>query len=421
MEEREAKRIEREETEARLRGARERLARLRGEVAAYGKDLGAIDRALVAAAERMQGVEAKVSETEARLAELAADREGLLASLRERRGELASVLAILQRMGRQPPPALLIAPRDALSAVRTSLLLGSALPALQSRTGTLRTEIALLAETGREIEVQRERLRADLDRLAEDETRLTLLLDEKKGLLDRSRKDLASEERAIEQLANEARSLDALLLALDARIADAEAAARKAAEADAARIAAGEARLKEARDRLARAGKSPKTDAAPVPTVAAGAPFAGRKGTLPLPVAGLQLWSFGTVDAATGSSARNVGFATRANARVRAPAAGVVRYAGPFRSFGHVLILDAGDGYQIVLTGLARTDVPAGRSVLAGEPVGRMGATRVAALASVALGGDRPVLYVAFRHKGEPIDPGPWWADGAGRETRDAS
>ena len=418
VEERESTRIEREEVTARIEEARKRRKALEREVAAYGDDIGAIDRALISATERMQAIEGRIDVSEARLAELGSTRARLRASLAERRTELASVMASLQRMSRQPPPAILIAPGDALNAVRTSLLLGSAIPYMQARSGELRTEIAVLAETESAMATHRTTLRGDLARLAEDETRLTLLMEEKRGLLARSREEMDRRAREIERMAGQARSLDELLRKLDARIATAREEAERAARVDAQRVAAAEARLKAARERLARAGAA---DAVPGPRLGASVPFGGRKGHVARPVAGLELWSFGTRDPQTGKKVANVGIATRVGARVRAPADAVVQYAGPFRSFGHVLILDAGDGYQIVLTGLERTDVPTGRAVLAGEPVGRMGAARLAALAPVALGRSRPVLYVEFRHNGTPIDPGPWWADGAGRESRDAS
>ena len=95
---------------------------------------------------------------------------------------------------------------------------------------------------------------------------------------------------------------------------------------------------------------------------------------------------------------------------VSAPADGWVAFAGPFRSFGQMVILNAGSGHYIVLSGLDRVDVTLNQFVLAGEPIGAMGET----VPSTAqpLPGDRtgPVLYVEFRKDGASIDPAPWWA-----------
>jgi septal ring factor EnvC (AmiA/AmiB activator) len=101
--------------------------------------------------------------------------------------------------------------------------------------------------------------------------------------------------------------------------------------------------------------------------------------------------------------------ATQSGAIVTAPSDGSVLYAGPFRSYGQLLILDAGDGYHVVLAGMGRINVTIGQSVLAGEPVGAMGNAKVAS-ASAAAGSGGPELYVEFRKDGKPVDPAPWWA-----------
>ncbi|MGO4839738.1 murein hydrolase activator EnvC, partial [Rhizobiaceae sp. 2RAB30] len=94
-----------------------------------------------------------------------------------------------------------------------------------------------------------------------------------------------------------------------------------------------------------------------------------------------------------------------------APADGSVLYAGPFRSYGQLLILNAGDGYHVVLAGMGRISVSLGQSVLAGEPVGTMGEARVASAAAFENGNTAPELYIEFRKDGKPVDPAPWWSE----------
>ena len=67
-------------------------------------------------------------------------------------------------------------------------------------------------------------------------------------------------------------------------------------------------------------------------------------------------------------------------------------YAGPFRSYGQVLILNAGDGYHLVLAGMERIDAALGQFVLAGEPVAAMGATRVASIGNIDHTSAQPIL-----------------------------
>ncbi len=103
--------------------------------------------------------------------------------------------------------------------------------------------------------------------------------------------------------------------------------------------------------------------------------------------------------------------ATQSAAIVTAPSDGSVLYAGPFRSYGQLLILNAGDGYHVVLAGMSRISVALGQSVLAGEPIGAMGETRLASASDEPGENAAPELYVEFRKDGKPVDPAPWWAD----------
>jgi septal ring factor EnvC (AmiA/AmiB activator) len=130
----------------------------------------------------------------------------------------------------------------------------------------------------------------------------------------------------------------------------------------------------------------------------------------------VKLRGYGTPDH-SGNTEKGLSIATRAGAQVTAPADGWVVYAGPFRTYGQLLILNAGGGYHILLAGMDRISVDLGQFVLAGEPVATMGTgSRNAAI--TAAGSSQPVLYVEFRKNGVPVDPGPWWAASDGEKVR---
>jgi septal ring factor EnvC (AmiA/AmiB activator) len=74
------------------------------------------------------------------------------------------------------------------------------------------------------------------------------------------------------------------------------------------------------------------------------------------------------------------------------------------------LILNAGDGYHVVLAGMGRISVAPGHTVLAGEPVGAMGETGAAGASGSGIGKAAPELYIEFRKDGKPVDPTPWWS-----------
>jgi septal ring factor EnvC (AmiA/AmiB activator) len=132
---------------------------------------------------------------------------------------------------------------------------------------------------------------------------------------------------------------------------------------------------------------------------------------LPIPVNGVKSRDFGASDG-NGGTERGISIVTRPGAQVTAPCDGWVVYAAPYRSYGKLLILNAGGGYHVVLAGVERISVDIGQFVLTGEPVAVMGSGPQVASAMLtgAAGGSQPVLYIEFRKDGSPVDPNPWWA-----------
>ena len=114
---------------------------------------------------------------------------------------------------------------------------------------------------------------------------------------------------------------------------------------------------------------------------------------------------------------KGLSIAARPGAQITAPCDGWVVYAGPFRNYGQLLILNAGGGYHVLLAGMERITVDVGQFVLTGEPVGVMGGAPQAA-SLVAVGSSQPVLYIEFRKDGTPVDPSPWWANHDSEKVR---
>ncbi|NKB51711.1 MAG: peptidoglycan DD-metalloendopeptidase family protein [Rhizobiaceae bacterium] len=397
-----------------LNAAEQRQLALKKQIETLDRDVGAINRALIEGAKRGQELEKSISETEERLTVLLKSQNRLSSSLHGKRALLSEVLAALQRMGTNPPPALLVRPEDALASVRSAILLGSVVPEIGSQAKILLTELNALKEISASVEQEKENLNRGLNRLAEDETRLSVLVEEKQSLATQSRNELVSERARAIELGKKAVSLKDLISDLESQIASATAAAKAAKEADLRRQKRESDRLASTRKEL-EAGKVPSDQNGSLanvynpsriePAIA----FSQAQGTLLRPVSGQVLYGFGEEAFGQGKSS-SVAMSTRPNARVRSPTDGWVVYAGPFRSYGQILILNAGEGYHMVLSGLAEVNVEAGRFVLAGEPVGRMGVIRFAAAIPLDLGSNKPVLTVELRKDGKSIDPAPWWA-----------
>lgn len=374
----------------------ERLSKLAADIATVKKDSASITAALIQSAKTEQKLGQDIEDISGKLDGLKDQEKKLRESLAARRDVLAEVLGALQRMGLNPPPALLVKPEDALSSVRSAILLGAVVPELRQRAEVVMAELKELTRVTTSIEAERTRLTAAVTDQVAEKQRLNLLLQAKEKLQVETETALADEQKKARDLAAKASSLKDLIASLDA-------------EAEKTRRAAEKAR----QDAAAQADADAKAAAAAVPEanrLASTAPFSALQGQVALPVTGKIRRRFGGEDG-TGGTMQGDMVATQSGAIVTAPADGSVLYAGPFRSYGQLLILNAGGGYHVVLAGMSKLNVAAGQAVLAGEPIGAMGEARVASTSATQNGNTTPELYIEFRKDGKPVDPNPWWAE----------
>jgi septal ring factor EnvC (AmiA/AmiB activator) len=368
--------------------------KLRDEIAVIGEDRRKLNQSLIDSATEIRTVEGRVADAETRLQQLAATEHGIRTTLDGRRAVIIEVLAALQRVGRRPPPAMLVKPEDALESVRAAMLLGAVVPEMRSEAESLAGELSDLTRVRAEAAAERDGLSRNLIALSGQKLRMTLLIDERQKRQGDAEQALDVERQHAVQLARQADSLKDLIARLE-RGLDSSARAQRAAQEGRA--------LGDTRPDLS-ALKDPGRLG---PAVA----FASAKGTLPIPVNGVKSRDFGASDG-NGGTERGISVVTRPGAQVTAPCDGWVVYAAPYRSYGKLLILNAGGGYHVVLAGMERISVDIGPFVLTGEPVAVMGSgPQVAStLVTGVTGTSQPVLYIEFRKDGSPVDPNPWWA-----------
>jgi len=381
------------------RASAENQAKLRRQIETIGEDRRTLNQQLIDTAARVREVEASIEATRGRLKPLDAQEVALRKSLDERRSAIVEILAALQRAGHQPPPALLVQPEDALTAVRTAITLGAIVPDMHTQADALSGDLADLLTVRKAIVGENEHLAHDLDLLGREQLRMNLLINERQSRQSQTEEALEAERARAAELARQADNLKDLIAklesALDPATRNAHAQARSIEE-DATRPAL--AALKDP-GRLA-------------PAVT----FAATRGHLRLPVNGVKIRDFGGSDG-VGGTQKGQSIATHAGAQITSPCDGWVVYAGPFRSYGQLLILNAGGGYHVLLAGMERISVDLGQFVLTGEPVAVMGGGAQVSAAG-AIRSKQPVLYVEFRKDGSPIDPSPWWATNEGEKVR---
>ncbi|MEM6462740.1 MAG: murein hydrolase activator EnvC [Pseudomonadota bacterium] len=393
--------------------SKERRDALEQDIAALNKDQATIRTELIQSAKTQKKLSDDINASELRLAGMAGRLDDLRQSLYARRGVLAEVLAALQRMGRNPPPALLVSPEDALSSVRSAILLGAVVPEIREQTDRLIADLQELTNIRASIANERERLLATLEEQAEEEEKLKLLLVEKRKLTARNVEKLEDEARVSQQLAGRARSLEDLIASLEKEIESVRSAEAQARRAEEERAAAQQEQREKARE-LARSASPDANRIAPA------FQFSSLKNSLELPVVGTARFGFGDEDD-SGRPLKGMMVSTAPDAIVTAPADGWVVYSGPFRSYGQLIILNAGDGYHLVLAGMGSTNTDIGQFVVSGEPLGRMGSTKVASTTALALASTEPTLYIEFRRNGKPVDPAPWWAANPSGRVRNDS
>jgi septal ring factor EnvC (AmiA/AmiB activator) len=390
-----------EAARAQQKSAAELQEKLKADIAAIGQDRSKLNQQLIDIAARVRGVETRIGDAEARLRPLDAREQQIRASLDSRRSEIVEVLAALQRAGRRAPPALLVRPEDALQSLRTAMLLGSVVPEMRAQAERLVGDLSELIRLRKTIGTERDQLAVDRDKLKGDQVQLASLVEERQRKQSAIEKDLEAEGARALALARQADSLQGLIAKMEQDLKSAAKAPQTPSLQGTPAALNGKPNLKALKDpgRLS-------------PAIA----FASAKGLFALPVNGVKIRDFGGSDG-VGGVEKGISLATRAGAQVTTPCDGWVVYAGPFRSYGQLLILNAGGGYHVLIAGMERISVNIGQFVLTGEPVATMGTTsQVASI--LAANASQPVLYIEFRKDGTPIDPGPWWAANEGEKVR---
>ncbi len=288
------------------------------------------------------------------------------------RANLVATYGALQKLHRQPHDLFQLSLESVVQRSRASLLLGGAANLLEQETDELVSELEILTEIRHEIASQHARLAEVTAAVARDQERLDGLVRQKSALQRKTLEIMQQKTAKIQKLAREASDLRALVEGLSVPPPPTR-------------------RPPSARPSLTAAQESNFAKSAWA--------FVAARGTLPMPVHGRVVGTFGETTNG-GERRKGITIETRPGASVITPYDGQVVFAGPFRAYGQLLIIEHGEGYHTLLAGFSRIDSVLGQWLLAGEPVGGMGKPA----------NGKPVLYVELRRAGIPINPLPWLA-----------
>jgi septal ring factor EnvC (AmiA/AmiB activator) len=351
------------------RAARARAEKLEQQARAVTEQADRTARDAAALAARVQETEAAIAAQDAQVRLIGAARQKLRARMALRQAPLARLTASLQRLSRRPPVLGLLRPGSVQDLVYMRALLETMLPEVERRTSALRAEIARAQALERSAQAATGKLRAS-ERQLVDKRRQLAALEARQRLASRQASGIASREadRAL-ALAEQARDLGELVGEIGKQGVLRDALAQ----------------LPGPIMRPPRPQDSRVVEAAGLTSQPRGLP------TWILPLTGRLVIGF--AEQATGEvRSRGLVLAPRPNAQAVVPAPGRIAFAGPYRGYGRIVIVEHAGGWASLVTGLATLDVAVGQQVVAGSPLGMAGARA-------------PRIGVELRRHGEPVNP----------------
>ena len=381
-----------EAVEASIALSQERVDALKAEIAEMEGDRTKQNAALIAAAQRVKMAEIEVADIEERLSTLIASELEVRGRLDGSNAEIANVLAALERISLNPPPALIVDPDDALGSARSAILISAIVPQLRAKADAVTADLKQLNDIKAAALAEEATLKANFSVLEEEQLRIATLIAARKQGIDVRSSELAAQEAEAVALAARATTLKDLIDSLSAR---ANAVQTPSAPTDPNAVTMTPEQI-----RVALAN-SARTEPA--------MPFANAKGYLTMPANGVNVVDYGAGDGFGGIS-HGISVVTRAEAQVVAPADGWVLYKGPYLNYGQIIILNTGQNYTTLLAGLDAVSVDIGQFVLMGEPLGTMGSRTIGRTVTTSAGNSQPTLYIELRQNNEPLDPTGWWA-----------
>jgi len=292
----------------------------------------ALRQKLIETAARVQMLEEQKIELDADIRKLAAQYTILSADFARDRVAVARLLAVIERLQHDTPPAMVMRPDDALGAARGAMLIGASLPDVYGQAASLSRRITALEQTRNALIAKRADAVRTASQLDAARAELDQLLATRQAEADTAAATYGVLKAKLDAIAEQAESLETLL----------------------ARVAA-------------LRGRPAQQSVIVVTAQNSGANAANARRSLILPVVGTLRSEQGG-----GGHGPGITFVTQPGAQVVAPADCEVLFAGPYHKSGQVLILEVTAGYDLVLAGLERTMVRPGDLVLAGEPVGAM-------------------------------------------------
>jgi len=321
------------------------------------KELGKMKSSLVKTAKSIQANERDLQKLDIQITDLEKEQKSLIHKLQKERGSIANLILALERIRRVPPEALIVKPDAPFKTAQSAMLMQDILPLIHKQASDLKINLERLDALALDLQSKRERVVKSSETLETEQKALSVLVAKRTKLYESTHRDLGAQKKKIAKISSQAKNLADLVKKLD-----------------------------EERTRYAKKTNSTRKIANHKP------PKAGEA-RLPLP--GILKTAYNEPDN-FGAPSQGIDIEGRAGALVVAPMGGIVQFAGFFKNYGNMIILEHEKGWHSLIAGLENIDTVVGQSVSAGEPLGVL---------HKSSSDQKPVLYYELRHKGKPVNP----------------
>ena len=369
--------------------------KLQAQATQISLELTRISKDMIASAKQIQSSEEKISRMESELETLRADLKKAEENFVVEDDNLIKTLSALQNLALKPTEALFVQPLTPVEIIRSAMLLREAVPYLQENAARIREDLEKIENQKNLVEKQVARIIRQKKILENEHEQMKALVQRKSKIRNAVEIKSVKAKKKVERLASQANDLRDLLNKLEKqrqeKLRRQEEERRRLAELKAAeaRRAAEETKKLEEKQRADLIKFKPEV------INEVGENFVKAKGHLLRPARGPVVTAYGE-QMSKGVTSKGIIIKTRSQAQVISPYDGTVIFAGPFRGYGNLIIIEHGQGYLSLLAGLEEVDCELGQMLLAGQPVGQMpesGDTR---------------LYVELRKDNHPINPLTW-------------
>jgi len=353
--------------------------KLQAQATQINLEMANVSRKMVSAARKIQDSEEKLSVMERQLKFLEDDLKDAQAGFSVQDENLIKTLAALQNLALRPTESLLVQPLTPVDIIRSAMILRETVPYLEENANRIRKQLQGIESKKKRIEQQIGEIAKQKNVLKIEYRQMDKMSKQKSALYKQIEKKSIDAKKKVDKLALQAQDLRDLLTKLEKQRQEAEK--RRKDE---------ERRKQEEKQHLDLIKSQPES----ITNMVSG--FAKAKGKLPIPARGTIVTKYGE-QKTKGVSAKGITIATRQGAQVISPFDGTVIFAGPFRGYGNMIIVEHGEGYLSLMSGLGNIDIELGQMLLAGEPVGKMA--------------NQPdtELYVEIRKNNQPINPAAWF------------